>query len=132
MRALWARKETQYGFVTNLMPRERFDEMYKCFVFEEGFIEELEQLIRQHMSIVRQSSNTCVVDESMVAFKGRDNPHRIWIPRKPHPHGVKVNASGKTSETLEMSDLIVDGCGSKRRLRAWWQLVAISLALSQK
>ncbi len=35
-------------------------------------------------------ATAAVVDESLVAHKGRKNPHHVFIMRKPHPHGLKV------------------------------------------
>ena len=35
-------------------------------------------------------ATAAVVDESLVAHKGRKNPQHVFIMRKPHPHGLEI------------------------------------------
>lgn len=79
-----------HTFPRRLMSRERFSLLYTCFVFEDEEMRHLEDLLRDHLMKVWNSSNAICVDESIVPFKGRGNPHHVFIMRKPHPHGTKL------------------------------------------
>ena len=49
----------------------------------------LEFDINENMAKIWVPANVGVVDESLVAHKGRNNPHHVFIMRKPKPHGLK-------------------------------------------
>jgi hypothetical protein len=49
----------------------------------------LESEINSNMMSCWTPANIAVVDETLVPFKGRNNPHHVFIMRKPNPHGLK-------------------------------------------
>jgi hypothetical protein len=50
---------------------------------------DLELDINSNMIKIWSPANVGVVDESMAATKIRDNPHHVYIMRKPHPNSIK-------------------------------------------
>ena len=50
---------------------------------------ELELEINENMVRIWIPANVGVVDESMAPTKIRNNPHHVYIMRKPHPNGIK-------------------------------------------
>ena len=72
-----------------VMPRDRFLECLSCFKFTEDYVTGVEKDFRAHMAHIWKSANMGVVDESINPFRGRKNPHHVFIPRKPHPHDLK-------------------------------------------
>tara|TARA_R110002050_G_C8919557_1_gene511322 strand:- start:93 stop:1949 length:1857 start_codon:yes stop_codon:yes gene_type:complete len=79
-----------HTFPRRLMSRERFSLLYSCFLFEEEEMRHLEDMLSDHLLKVWNPSNGVCVDETLVPFKGRGNPHHVFIMRKPHPHGTKL------------------------------------------
>lgn len=55
-------------------------------------------------------ATAAVVDESLVAHKGRKNPHHVFIMRKPHPHGLKVWSLVDYSGFFYYCSLFQRGC----------------------
>jgi hypothetical protein len=92
IRKFWNQQDTaevEFNYVKTLISRERWCEMYSCFEFTEEemkFLESRWNSIAQEMYI---PSNFVVLDESMIPFKG-ENPHHVFIIRKPHSNGTKV------------------------------------------
>lgn len=79
-----------HRFPSSVMARDRFFEMLACFTFTDAQLKELEPILEQHLRAIWEPANAAVVDESVVAHKGRANPHHVFIMRKPKPHGIKV------------------------------------------
>lgn len=74
--------------------KRKFDEIFHCL--EINIVEWIEKLNEQFQKFKKPAKVVCV-DESMVPYRGRFNPHFIFIPRKPHPYGIKF-------ETIADSD----------------------------
>ena len=81
--------QASFPRVRQAMSRQRFFIINRAMHFSEAQTLELEKCINERMGELWVPSNYVVLDESMVAFKGRKNPHHVFIPRKPHPHGIK-------------------------------------------
>lgn len=96
IRKLW-NSDFDHGihpFVTRLMSLGRFELMFSCFCFEDKLMAEIEELLRRKSQEIWIPSNFACCDESLVPYKGRkNNPHHVYIMRKPHPHGVKVSSN---------------------------------------
>ena len=86
----WRRNgDVDHKLPRQMMPRDRFLECLSCFKFTEDYVSGVEKDFRAHMAHIWKSANMGVVDESINPFRGRKNPHHVFIPRKPHPHGLK-------------------------------------------
>ena len=75
--------------VQRAMSRDRFQLIYSCFCFSDEQIVDLEGKINKQMKKIWDPANVTIVDESMTPHKGRQNPHHVFIARKPLPHGIK-------------------------------------------
>lgn len=82
--------EQSYSFVRRLFSRDRAKLLSRCFRFSDLEMEKIETKINTMMESMWVPATAAVVDESLVAHKGRNNPHHVFIMRKPHPHGLKV------------------------------------------
>lgn len=92
LRQLWNKTkhdEPQHGLIQLTMSYARFALIYQCFRFSEDEMLLLEFDINEHILKLWIPSNIAVVDESICPHKGRQNPHHVFIARKPHPHGMK-------------------------------------------
>ena len=113
LEAIWAGdRNVKYDFST--MPRNRFLEILRCFLFSHAQVLQVIELINLVMADVWAASNVVVVDETMCAFKGRkDNPHHVFICRKPKPNGIKMwttcDASGVVLKTSLFERVNVNG-----------------------
>ncbi len=68
------------------MSRRKYEEIYRCLNLD---IDEWVTKMNQHFPTITVPTTNIAVDESMVPYRGRFNPHFMFIPRKPHPYGVK-------------------------------------------
>lgn len=93
LRDLWSvqRKRPSHTFVRSHMGRDRFLLMYGCYKFTEQQVMEFEGMVNPLIQSIWIPSTYVVIDESLIPFKGRKNPHHVFIMRKPHPHGTKVH-----------------------------------------
>jgi hypothetical protein len=77
------------------MSLTRFKEVLSSLDFS---LPEFVELIRSRVQELWKPSTHLSLDESMAPFQGRMNPHHLFVPRKPHPHGLKfytlADASG--------------------------------------
>lgn len=81
--------EPQHGLIQLAMSYDRFASIYHAFRFSDEEMLNLEKEINENIRRIWVPSNIAVVDESICPFKGRNNPHHVFIMRKPHPHGMK-------------------------------------------
>lgn len=89
---LWvSNEEMGFPIIKRIMARTRFDEYYRSLIMAEPMLCDLEHAFRNHVQSIWVHSNVVVVDETVVSYQGMDNPHHVFIPRKPHPHGLKVS-----------------------------------------
>lgn len=82
--------EHSYSFVRRLFSRDRAKLLSRCFRFTDDQVWKIEIKMNTLMETLWVPATAAVVDESLVAHKGRKNPHHVFIMRKPHPHGLKV------------------------------------------
>ncbi len=91
LRSFWTRtEEHSYTFIQRLFSRDRAQLLYHCFRFTEDEVLQIEDIMNKQMEMMWVPATAAVVDETLVAHKGRKNPHHVFIMRKPHPHGIKV------------------------------------------
>lgn len=81
----------KYSAVQDILSRERFMELHASMRVSEEFLIEIERRFCDHMRTIWKPANISVVDESICPFKGHSNPNHVFIPRKPHPNGIKVS-----------------------------------------
>ena len=72
------------------MVESRFRDIQNCFRFSEEEIDALGAILIDNGQVRWVLDTSVVVDESMVPCKCHNNPHHIFITRKPNPNGIKV------------------------------------------
>ena len=88
------------------LARDRAELMYASFYFDEEFTIDFERIVNELITELWEPGSIAVVDESMGPYKGRGNPHHVFIIRKPHPHGLKVRISPLRVSTSDWSPLL--------------------------
>ena len=79
----WTTSElATYNFAKSVMSRDRGKTLFSSLRFTEDTIRRLEQRLCDNVLQVWIPGNVLTVDESMCPYKGRNNPHHIYIPRK--------------------------------------------------
>lgn len=79
------------------MSKRKYSEMFRCLDLD---INQWLELLNQEFIGKKPITKLVSVDETMVPFRGRGNPHHIFIPRKPHPHGLKFETIADTDRYL--------------------------------
>eukprot|EP00734_Pompholyxophrys_sp_LG126_P000275 Pompholyxophrys_sp_v1_NODE_83_length_2221_cov_2.980157.p1 type:complete len:356 gc:universal NODE_83_length_2221_cov_2.980157:111-1178(+) len=77
-----------YGnmLISSLMSYYTWIELYQCISIQE---DEMIALLNQKFQEMWIPGQITCLDESMCAHQGRKCPHHIFVPRKPHPHGMQ-------------------------------------------
>jgi Transposase IS4 len=89
---LWATDTvcgTTHHYAINAFTRDRAQLLYRCLRCTEAEVERIQDLLNRAVGDAWEFGNIFTVDESMNPYKGRNNPHHVFIPRKPHPNGTK-------------------------------------------
>lgn len=69
------------------MSKWKYNEIWRCLNIDiDKWIGRMNQEFNKHKTITK----IVCLDESMIPFKSRRNPHFIFVPRKPHPVGIKL------------------------------------------
>eukprot|EP00734_Pompholyxophrys_sp_LG126_P000368 Pompholyxophrys_sp_v1_NODE_139_length_1613_cov_10.258023.p1 type:complete len:159 gc:universal NODE_139_length_1613_cov_10.258023:961-485(-) len=85
------------SFIPSLMTYTLWVEMYRCLEIDsEKYLMDLENCCRTSWRLGTNLS----LDESMIPHQGRKNPHHLFVPRKPHPHGLKLYTLADSSRFL--------------------------------
>ena len=74
-------------FFQNRLPMYKYCEMYRCIDID---VDAWLDKIKNKVQLIWDVSTSVSIDESMIPHKGRNCPHHVFIPRKPHPHGIKL------------------------------------------
>ena len=73
-------------FFSPRMSQRRWMQILQCLDYAQ---KTLVKLIRHRIQNLWNPSSDMCLDESMVPHQGMNNPHHMFIQRKPHPHGLK-------------------------------------------
>lgn len=72
------------------MSRYLYDEMYRCLDLK---INDWITTLNTHLPTCKPISKYVSLDETMAPYQGRHNPHFVFVPRKPHPYGMKFETT---------------------------------------
>lgn len=68
------------------MSRRLYEEMFQCLDPDiDAWIEKM----NEQFCVNKDPSHYVCIDETMAPYRVRHNPHFMFIPRKPHPYGIK-------------------------------------------
>jgi len=79
------------------MGKSRWLEILGSLDFSSGF---LMKLLQKKVQALWNCGTDVAADESMIPYRGRRNPHHVYIPNKPHPNGIKLYTAADSSHYI--------------------------------